>query len=232
MSESESAESEVSELSASDFAASGLSASESSVADSLVSESVVSESASAESEVAESSASDSLVSDSLVSASSAASDVAVSESSAALSDVLDRCRLSGRRPRGCGHDDQDDHEPAEGGGQNHDPEKRRGAAGHAAWSRCPSPPDARPARGTSIPNCLAVSTTRGIEMIPICPAAGRCRAVGGATNIEGSSAAAAGSPPGGTHTAPRTMASLTISSPLRRTGHPPDRRSETSFHSN
>ena len=231
MSESESAESEVSELSASDFAASGLSASESSVADSLVSESVVSESASAESEVAESSASDSLVSDSLVSASSAASDVAVSESSEALSDVLTDAGSAADARVGADMTTRTTTSPQRAAVRT---TIRRRSGSSRARSVVSMPVTSRrtSSKGDKYPQLSCSFNLAGHRDDSDMSGGWGCRAIGGATNIEGSSAAAAVSPPGGGHTAPRTMASLTISSPLRRRGHLPDRRSETSFHSN
>ena len=80
-----------------------------------------------------------------------------------------RGRFSRRRPRRRRHDDDDEYEPAQCGCQDRDPEGAGEQPGTQRSSDARHLPTRVQQAGDSIADCLAVSTTRGIEMISKAP---------------------------------------------------------------
>ena len=77
--------------------------------------------------------------------------------------------FSRRRPRRRRHDDDDEYEPAQSGCQDRDPEGVGEQPGTQRSSDARHLPTRVQQAGDSIADCLAVSTTRGIEMISKAP---------------------------------------------------------------
>ncbi len=80
-----------------------------------------------------------------------------------------RGRFSRRRPRRRRHDDDNEYEPAQCGCQDRDPEGAGEQPGTQRSSDARHLPTRVQQAGDSIADCLAVSTTRGIEMISKAP---------------------------------------------------------------